>query len=81
MSNSQVFCSYWNILSSVQTILSRVWNVLSRVIIWRAGLGGSGDPQKALCGGIPDPYLEPLTRSWSHFVGIYCQKLTDSVSN
>ena len=38
-------------------------------------------PQKALCGGLPDPYLEPLTRSWSHFVGIYCQKLTDSVEN
>jgi len=36
-------------------------------------------PQKALCGGIPDPYLEPLTRSWSHFVGIYCQNLTDSL--
>ena len=26
-------------------------------------------PQKALCGGIPDPYLEPLTRSLSHFGG------------
>ena len=38
-------------------------------------------PQKALCGGIPDPFLEPLTRSWSHFVGIYRQKLTDSVQN
>ena len=36
-------------------------------------------PQKALCGGIPDPFLEPLTRSWSHFVGIYCQKLTSSL--
>jgi len=38
-------------------------------------------PQKALRGGIPDPYLEPLTRSWSHFVGVYCQKLTESSKN
>ena len=36
-------------------------------------------PQKALCGGIPDPYLEPLTRCWSHFVGIYRQILTTSL--
>ena len=40
------------------------------------------DPQKALCGGrIPDPYLEPLTRTWSHFVGIYRRKLTRSLKN
>ena len=38
-------------------------------------------PQKALCGGIPDPFLEPLTRTWSHFVGIYRQKLTKSSKN
>jgi len=38
-------------------------------------------PQKALRGGIPDPYLEPLTRTWSHFVGIYRQKLTKSSKN
>ena len=38
-------------------------------------------PQKALCGGIPDPYLEPLTRCWSHFLGIYRQILTTSLTN
>ena len=38
-------------------------------------------PQKALCGGIPGSFLEPLARSWSHFVGTYCQKLTNSVQN
>ena len=38
-------------------------------------------PQKALCGGIPDPFLEPLTRSWSHFVGVYRQILTMSLKN
>ena len=27
---------------------------------------------KALCGGIPGSFLEPLARSWSHFVGTYC---------
>jgi hypothetical protein len=32
--------------------------------------------QKALRGGIPGAVLEPLVRSWSHFVGIYRQKLT-----
>ena len=41
----------------------------------------SGYPQKALCGGIPGSFLEPLARSWSHFVGTYCQKLTKSVQN
>ena len=38
-------------------------------------------PQKAVCGGIPGSFLEPLARSWSHFVGTYCQKLTNSVQN
>ena len=38
-------------------------------------------PQKTLCGGIPCPFLEPLARSWSHFVGIYRQKLTKSSKN
>ena len=38
-------------------------------------------PQKALRGGIPGPYLEPLTRTWSHLVGIYCQKLMKSSKN
>ena len=38
-------------------------------------------PQKALCGGIPCPFLEPLARSWSHFVGIYRQNLTRSLDN
>ena len=38
-------------------------------------------PQKALCGGIPGAVLEPLVRSWSHFVGIYRQKLTRSIEN
>ena len=35
-------------------------------------------PHKVLCGGIPCPCLEPLARSWSHFVGIYRQKLMKS---
>ena len=35
-------------------------------------------PQKALSGGIPCPFLEPSARSWSHFVGIYRQRLTKS---
>ena len=30
-------------------------------------------PRKPLCGGIPGSFLEPLVRSWSHFVGIYRQ--------
>ena len=38
-------------------------------------------PQKALRGGIPGSFLEPLGRSWSHFVGIYRQKLTRSLEN
>jgi hypothetical protein len=41
-----------------------------------AALYETGKPQKALCGGIPGAFLEPLGRSWSHFVGIYRQKLT-----
>ena len=40
-----------------------------------------GCPQKAVCGGIPCPFLEPLARSWSHFVGIYRQNLTRSLEN
>ena len=43
-------------------------------------LAGDG-PQKAVCGGIPGSFLEPLVRSWSHFVGIYRQKLTRSLEN
>ena len=39
------------------------------------------EPQKALCGGFSCPFLEPLARSWSHFVGIYRQNLTRSVEN
>ena len=38
-------------------------------------------PQKALRGGIPGAVLEPLGRSWSHFVAIYRQKLTKSSKN
>ena len=38
-------------------------------------------PQKALCGGIPGAVLEPLVRSWSHFVGICRQTLTRSLEN
>ena len=38
-------------------------------------------PQKALSGGIPTSFLEPLGRSWSHFVGIYRQKLTRPLKN
>ena len=28
-------------------------------------------PREALRGGIPGSFVEPLVRSWSHFVGIY----------
>ena len=45
------------------------------------GVAKSQSPQKALCGGIPGSFLEPLVRSWSHFVGIYCQKSTRSLDN
>ena len=38
-------------------------------------------PQKTLRGGIRGSFLEPLARSWSHFVGTHCQKLTNSVQN
>jgi len=38
-------------------------------------------PQEALRGGIPGAVLEPLGRSCSHFVGIYCQRLTKSFKN
>ena len=36
-------------------------------------------PRKPLCGSIPGSFLEPLVRSWSHFRGIYRQKLTRSL--
>ena len=46
---------------------------------WQTRKGGPHwCPQKALCGGIPGSFLEPLARSWSHFVGTSCQKLTHS---
>ena len=38
-------------------------------------------PRETLRGGIPGAVLEPLVRSWSHFVGIYRQKLTRSLAN
>ena len=38
-------------------------------------------PQKALRGGITVSFLEPLRRSWSHFVGIHRQKLTRSLKD
>ena len=38
-------------------------------------------PREALRGGIPVSFLKPLCRSWSHFVGIYRQKLTRSQKN
>ena len=40
-----------------------------------------GSPQRALCGGIPSPFLELSPRSWSHFAGIYRQILTTSLKN
>ena len=48
---------------------------------WHCHVSEDPCPQKALRGGIPDPYLEPLTRTCSHFVGIYRQKLTKSSKN
>ena len=38
-----------------------------------------GVPRETLRGGIPGAVLEPLVRSWSHFVGIYRQKLTQAL--
>ena len=38
-------------------------------------------PRVALRGGIPWSFLGPLGRSWSHYVGIYRQKLTRSLKN
>ena len=47
----------------------------NEVPLWGASTEGSsypcgGPPQKALRGGIPRSFLEPLGHSWSHFVGI-----------
>ena len=36
-------------------------------------------PRETLRGGIPGAVLEPLVRSWSHFVGIHRQKLTQAL--
>ena len=74
---------YYRIASQITTGLPRLslqgyLLALADVAEARSALGvgfRSQGPQKALCGGIPDPYLEPLTRTWSHFVGIYRQKL------
>ena len=38
-------------------------------------------PQKALRGGIPGSFLEPLARSWSHFVGDVLPKVDKLCSN
>ena len=38
-------------------------------------------PQKALREGITVSFLKPWCRSWSHFWGIYRQKLTRSLKN
>ena len=38
-------------------------------------------PRESLRGGISLSFLEPSYLSWSHFVGIYCQKLTSSLLN
>jgi hypothetical protein len=38
-------------------------------------------PREALRGGISLSFLEPSCRFWSHFVSIYCQKLTSSLVN
>ena len=40
---------------------------------------GRPESRKALRGGIAESFLEPLCRSWGHFVGIYRQKI-DKVS-
>ena len=84
-----VGCREWGIGCRVSGVGCRVWGVVCRV----KGVGyGSvraraarvaplAEPQKALSGGIPGSFLEPLGRSWSHFVGIYRQKLTRSLDN
>ena len=38
-----------------------------------------GRQREALRGGIPDSFLEPLVRSWSHFGGIYRRKMARSL--
>ena len=38
-------------------------------------------PREVLRGGIPGTFLEPLLRSWSHFLGIYRQELTRSLKS
>ena len=60
-------------------LLARIWRRLARIgrllnenlrsyppLFRHHGL----NPQKALRGGIPCPFLEHLARFWSHFVGI-----------
>jgi len=64
------------IIQWIQASGSAIRNRLSR-----SAQGGRHKPQKALDGGIPGSFLEPLGRSWSHFVGIYRQKLTRSLEN
>jgi WD40 repeat protein len=62
------------ILSGSDDTLVKIWDVATRLEVRSV-------PQKALRGGIPGAVLEPLGRSWSHFVGIYRQKLTKSSKN
>ena len=70
-----------------QGLQNRPWNAPTKGLLWvpfprrRRLLPLELEmpvPQKALSGGIPRSFLEPLGRSWSHFVGIYRQKLMKS---
>ena len=45
------------------------------------GSGWRRSPRAALRVGISLSFLEPSCRSWSHFVGMHCQKLTSSFVN
>ena len=54
--------------------------VVAVLFLWNLRLPRSRRvPREALRGGIPGSFLEPLGRSWSHFVGIYRKKLTRSL--
>ena len=64
---------------SRSVLLALLTSLRARRVVGRVVEGGP--PQKALRGGIPGSFLEPLGGSWSHFVGIYRQNLTRSLEN
>ena len=67
--------------SSDRMMFGGVWVLVKQDLLGRGCMQTihTVEPQKALCGGIPSPFLEPSPRSWSHFVGVYRQILTTSL--